>query len=111
MKEMWKELGNLLNTNKKIKGNSISKLSINNQEITKDKDIANALNNHFTKIGKNLADKVRPERNDLFENYLTDPISESLFLQPTNNSEVLKEINQLKNKATIDIRVSLLKYV
>ena len=85
--------------------------NINNQEITKDKDIANALNDHFTKNGKNLADKVRPERNDLFKNYLTDPLSESLFLQPTNNSEVLKEINQLKNKATIDIRVSLLKYV
>ena len=111
MKEMWKELGNLLNTKKKIKGNSISKLSINNQEIPKDKDIANALNNHFTKISKNLADKVRPERNDLFKNYLTNPISESLFLQPTNNSEVLKQINQLKNKATIDIRVSLLKYM
>ena len=102
---------NLLNTENKSKGNSISKLSINNQEITKDKDIANASNNHFTKIGKNLADNVRPERNDLFKNYLTDPISESLFLQPTNNSEVLKEINQLKNKTTIDIRVSLLKYV
>ena len=77
MKEMWKELGNLLNTKKKSKGNSISKLSINNQEITKDKGIANVLNNHFTKIGKNLADKVRPERNDLFKNHLTDPISES----------------------------------
>ena len=64
MKEMWKELDNLLNTKKKSKGNSISKLSINNQEITRDKDIANALNSHFTKIGKNLADKVRPERND-----------------------------------------------
>ena len=59
MKMMWTELGNLLNTKKKSKGNSISKLSINNQEITKDKDIANALNNHFTKLGKNLADKVR----------------------------------------------------
>ena len=34
-----------------------------------------------------------------------------MFLQPTNNSEDLKEINQLKNKATIDIGVSLLKYV
>ena len=81
---------------------------MNNQEITKDKDIANALNEHFTKIGKNLADKVRPERNNSFRNYLTDP---SLFLRPTNNYEVLKEINQLKNKATTDIRVSLLKYV
>ena len=101
----------MLDTKKKSKENSISKLSINNQEITKDKDIANALNNHFTKIGKNLADKVRSERSHLFKNYLTDPISESLFLQPTNNSEVLKGINQLKNKATVDNRVSLLEYV
>ena len=101
----------MLNTTKKSKGNSKNKLSTNNQEITKDKDIANTLNNHLTKIDKNLADKVRPGRNHLFKNYLTDPISKSLFLQPTNNSKVLKEINQLKNKATIDIRVSLLKYV
>ena len=65
----------------------------------------------LAKIGKNLADKVRPERNTSFRNYLTDPISESLFLRPTNNYEVLKEINQFKNKATTDIKVSLLKYV
>ena len=52
IKEMWKELGNLFDTKKKSKRKSISKLSINNQEITKDKDIANALNNYFTKIGR-----------------------------------------------------------
>ena len=108
---MWKELGNLLNTKKKIKGNLKSKLILNNQEITKDKDIANTLNDHFTTIGKNLVDKVRPERNHPFKNYLTDPISESLFLKPTDNSKVLEELNQLKNKATVDTRVSLLKYV
>ena len=111
MKEMWEELGNLLNTKKKNKGSSISKIIINNKEITDGKDIANALNDHFTKIGKNLADKVKPERNHLFKNYLTNPINESLFLRPTDNNEVLKEINQLKNKAIIDIRVSLLKHV
>ena len=111
MKEMWKKLGNLLNTKKKNKGSSISKIIINNKEITDDKDIADTLNDHFTKIGKNLADKVKPERNHLFKNYLTNPINERLFLRPTDNNEVLKEINQLKNKATIDIRVSLLKHV
>ena len=63
MKDMWKEVGNLLNTKKKSKRNSISILIMNNQEITKDKDIANAI----TKIGKNLADKVRPERNHSFK--------------------------------------------
>ena len=54
---------------------------------------------------------MRPERNHLFKNYLADPISGSFFLQPANNSEVLKEINQIKNKATADTGVSLLKYV
>ena len=63
MKEMWKELGNLLNANKKKTSNSISKLIINNKEL-KNKDIANALNEHFTTIGKNLAAKVIPQVNN-----------------------------------------------
>ena len=40
---MWKELGNLLSTTKRKKGNPISKLMVNKVEITKDKDIANTL--------------------------------------------------------------------
>ena len=54
---------------------------------------------------------MRPARNHSFKNYLTNPVNESLFLQPTNNSKVLKEINQLKNKATVDNRVLLLEYI
>ena len=88
----------MLNTKKKNKGSSVSKIIINNKEITDDKDIANALNDHFTKTGKNFADKVITERNHLFKNCLTNPINESLFLRPTDNNEVLKEINQLKIK-------------
>ena len=41
---------------------------------------------------------------------MTDPINNSLFLRPTDTDEILKEINQLKNKATLDIRVTLLKH-
>ena len=75
----------------------MSKLIIYNQVITKDKDIANQLNEHFTKIGKNFGDKVRPEGNHSFKDYLTDPISDSLLLRPTNTSEVLKETRMLRN--------------
>ena len=99
MKEMWKELGNLSNSNKTKNNNSISNLIINNEELTNNKDIANALNTHFTTIGKNLADKVIPQENNSFKAYLTDPIKCSLFLRPTNSDEIIKEINQLKNKA------------
>ena len=66
LKEMWKELGNLLNANKKKTSNSISKLMINNKELKNNKDIANALNEHFTTIGKNFAAKVIPQVNNSF---------------------------------------------
>ena len=55
MKEMWKELSNLLHTNRKNKSNSsnsISKLIVNKKELTNNKEIANALTKHFTTIGK-----------------------------------------------------------
>ena len=110
MKEMWKELGNLLNANKKKTSNSISKLIINNKELKNNKDIANALNEHFTAIGKNLAAKVIPQVNNSFKTYMTDPINNSLFLRPTDTNEIIKEINQLKNKTTLDFRVTLLKH-
>ena len=46
-----------------------------------------------------------------YATYLTDPVDDSLFLRPTNDEEFLNEINQLKNKVTLDVRVSLIKYV
>ena len=42
---------------------------------------------------------------------MTDPIDESLFLRRTNDEELMNEINHLKNKATLDVRVSLMKFV
>ena len=75
IKEMWKELGNLLNSSRTNKINSLSKLIINNKELTNNKDIANALNTHFTTIGKNLAYKIIPQENNSFIAYLTGPIT------------------------------------
>ena len=80
-------------------------------EITKDKHIANTLNKHFTNSGKNLAEKIIPKQILTFKTYLTDSITNSLYLRPTNSDEILQEINQYKTKATLDIRVPLLKHV
>ena len=101
---------NLPVANKKKTSNSISKLIINNKELKNNKDIANALNEHFKTIGKNLAAKVIPQVNNSFKTYMTDPINNSLFLRPTDTNEIIKEINQLKNKTTLDFRVTLLKH-
>ena len=51
-KDSWKIINKLLN--KKSKTTSINELSINNNKITGDKNIANVFNNFFCKLGHNL---------------------------------------------------------
>ena len=94
---MWRELGNLLNTNKKKSNNSISRIIVDNKILSNYKDIANALRKHFTQISKILANKVVPQEPHSCTTYLTDPMDDSLFLRPTNDDELMNEINHLKN--------------
>ena len=93
MKQMWREL----DTNKKKSNNSVSRIIIDSKILSNDKDIANALSKHFTQIGKNLANKVVPQEPHSYTTYLTDPIHDILFLRPTNDEELMNEINHLKN--------------
>ena len=58
-----------------------------------------------------LTKLIIPQEPHCYAGYLTDPIDDSLFLRPTNDDEFMNEINHLKNKATLDVRVSLIKYV
>ena len=99
----------ILNRNKTSKPKSINKLNINGKIIHNDKDIADALNYYFANIGKNLShDNTRS-----FRNYLNNPVSESIFIKPTNYKEVEKEFDQFKTtKATITIfNIKTLKFV
>ena len=64
---------------------------VDNKLLNNDKDIANALNTHFTQIGKNLANKVIPQEPHSYATYLTDPVDDSLFLRPTNDEELLNK--------------------
>ena len=64
---------------------------------------------HSTHILHNLV-KILPNKVVSLEphsyaKYLTDPVDDSLFLRPTNDEELLNEINQVKNKATLDVTV------
>ena len=65
---------------------------------------------HSTHILYKLA-KILPTKLYSYATYLTDSVDDRMFLRPTNDEELLKEINQLKNKATLDVRVSMIKYV
>ena len=66
---------------------------------------------HSTQIGNNLANKVVPQEPHSYPTYLTDPVDDSLFLRPTNDEELMNEINHLKNNANLDVSVSLIKYL
>ena len=110
---MQKTLSPILNGNKNSKPKSINKLNINGKVIYNDKDIADALNNYFANIGKNLSHQINNNNSRSFRNYFKNPVFESIFIKPTNYKEVEKEFDQFKTtKATIDIfNIKTLKFV
>ena len=75
IKQTWKTLSPILNRNKNSKPKSINKLNINGKIIYNNKDIADALNNYFANIGKNLSHQITNNNSGSFRNYLKNPVS------------------------------------
>ena len=87
--------GKILN-NKKIKYNKISSLVMNGATQTDPNNIAESFNQFFSEIGENLAKKFSNDYSE-FKNYLKGPVTHSMFLFHTSESEILKIIKTLKN--------------
>ena len=58
-------------------------------------DIADKFNNHFCRVGKVLAEKVKPPNLNNFQQYLCNRVCSSMFLNPTNAFEIRCIVNQL----------------
>ena len=93
---MWKHLGSILNPNKSKKQQRIPKLIVNGKEIANDQDIADTMNNYFCTIGPSLASKQPREDKD-FNDFMTNKIEETIFLSPTSEHEIEKEIKKIKS--------------
>ena len=109
-KRIWNGIKEIINCNQK-ESRRISKLSDNNSELTDSKQIANALNNYFTKVGSNL-DKQIPNVKISPLDYLSSPSRDSFFILPVTATEVETEISSLKSgKATgpCSIPITILK--
>ena len=65
------------------------------QKIDASLDIADKLNNHFFKVGKALAEKVKPSNLNNFQQYLYNHVCSSMFLNPTSAFKIHCIINQL----------------
>ena len=92
---MWKNLGSILNPNKSKKQQRIPKLMVNGKEITNDQDIADTMNDYFCTISPSLASKL-PREDKKFNDFMTNKIEETIFLSPTSEQEMEKEIQKTK---------------
>ena len=110
IKGTWKVINNVLN-----KGNyrNITEMKIGDKIEKESQIVAEEFNKYFVNIGPNLAkDIASPQKQ--FHTFLRDPNSKSLFLNPTNEQEVMNIIKQLKNKSSFgfdNISNNLLKEI
>ena len=65
------------------------------QIIDKPLDIADKFNNHFCRVGKVLAEKIKPSNLNNFQQYLRNRVCSSMFLNPTSMFEIRCIINWL----------------
>ena len=67
-----------------------------NLKQTSDESIANRFNSFFGNIGLEISRKVKSTSNH-FSNYLPDRVNKSLFLEPTDEKEILSITRNLKS--------------
>ena len=87
------------------------KIIDNNSEITEPKLVADAFNNNFANIGKNLENEIPSAPNSPMV-YLNNPICNSFYIFPTTCSEIETEIPELKSGKSVgrsSIPIGILK--
>jgi hypothetical protein len=96
LKSSWKVIKQVINKKQCRKINT--KFIHNNTAITKPKSITEKFNDFFVNIGPTLANKI-PKSNITPQRYLNTRVTESIFLNPVEISEVNKIITNLKNSS------------
>ena len=98
----WKLIGMLINR-KKNRTQTLSKIVYHNKSYTGKQNICNVLNEYFTNVGPNLADKI-PNHQTNPTSYITRPIPNSFVFRSILVHEVSGQIQNINiNKATIGI--------
>ena len=100
-------INSLLNRNKKSQ--KIEKIrDCDGSVATSPQDIANKFNKYFANIAGKLKAKL-PQSALNTDHFLGSSIPNSIYLAPTNSTEVSNIISDLKIKATSDINVATIK--
>ena len=80
-KRIWKGIKQIVQF-KPLTSQRLIKIVDNNLEITEPKLVANAFNNYFANIGKNLESEIPSVSNSPME-YLNNPVCNSLYIFPS----------------------------
>ena len=87
----------------------------NNKQISENKAIAKGFNNYFTNVGFNLANNFSsPDKDVSIYDYLGEVCNGSMFLSPVDEQEIIRTVQQFKNKVSTDftdINISMVKKV
>ena len=111
IQKTWKVINDVLGKTKNR--NPITKISFENTIVEDSKEMSEIFNTYFSKIGVELANNI-PLTNTSFNDFLKSPNPNSLFLFPTNTSELIAIVNKLQDKKSTgydDIDNILLKKI
>ena len=99
-KATWKTINNILKPNHTTKSKLIKKIMYNNENLTENLDIANAFNDFFCNIGKEITKNITIENNNIDHvTYLNEiNVVNSFFFKPSNTRDIMSIISSLKNK-------------
>lgn len=95
-RKTWSVLNELCNRSTQKKNKTINKVKKNGETITKEEEIAEAFNEHFSSIGEILASHIDPGT----INFKEEEVNESIFLKPTDINEIKNIIGEMKSSCT-----------
>jgi hypothetical protein len=113
MRNTWSTIKDVLNKQKET-NTPPKEFYLEDTIVSNPKDIANAFNNYFINIGPQLATNIVQPDNIAFSDYLITPTDHTFDFQRVTTTEVMKVIDNLKNKTSSgldNISNKLLKHV
>ena len=113
IKRTWSIINGILNRNKKSSGFA-KYFIIDGEKISDPQVIANKFNSFFANVGPSLSNNIKCNSTKSVKSYLKMTITSSFSFKTVNASEVLKVIQELKNKTSFghdNISTKILKAV
>jgi len=96
LKQLWSNLNRSFSLSKTKCSSDVTKLIVNNSDITKPVDICNIMNDYFCSVGKNLAAKIKTSA-DEFVKYCHKQTPTSMVCEPTNRAEIINIVSSFRD--------------